>query len=145
MGCLLSILIIAMVEKAPRGTRIFTKTDSMSALTWIEKNRGNSKYAQVSFLAYSWLLIMTGYIIVGTAHIAGASEEMKPFDDLSRERIPDELDPRYAISTSKNERLINLFSVCSPVLDNDFSSPSGFTDFKTLESVVEAIRFCLSD
>ena len=82
MGCLLSILIIAMVEKAPRGTKIFMKTDSMSALTWIEKNRGNSKYEQVSFLAYSWLLIMTGYIIVGFTGVFSFIFKSQITDDL---------------------------------------------------------------
>ena len=43
MGCLLSLLLIAMFLKAPKGTTIRMQSDSMSSLSWLGKNRANSE------------------------------------------------------------------------------------------------------
>ena len=63
-------------------------TDNMSAKTWVEKKRCSSQFANAAWLLYIWTILLTGYVIVEVQHIPGASAQMQPIDDLSRNRIP---------------------------------------------------------
>ena len=62
---------------------------------------------------------------MGTSHIAGASEEMRPFDDLSRERLPEGFDELKFVETSNDARLLKLFAACNNLVTfQSFIAPS---------------------
>ena len=82
---------------------------------------------------------------MGTSHIAGASEEMRPFDDLSRERLPEGFDELKFVETSNDVRLSRLFATCSPILDGDMSRPSGVFHFSIMQKVVRLVKECIEN
>ncbi len=52
LGFILNLLMIAKIERAPRGTKILMLTDNITAKTMIEKNRNKSVYANVALFMY---------------------------------------------------------------------------------------------
>ena len=92
LGIILAMVLFKTQFSLPKGTKIGVKSDSMSALTWIQKNRASGQYAHVAFLTYTWTCIMTGYEIVDFTHIAGKSDEMFDYDALSRNKSTRDVD-----------------------------------------------------
>ena len=117
LGIVLALVLFKTHFNLPRGARIGVKMDSMSALTWIRKNRAVSQYAHVAFLVYTWVCIITGYEIVETTHIAGKSDEMFDFDALSRNRDTKGVDMSKFVETSVLPQLNELFTWCDPTVD----------------------------
>ena len=105
LSFLLIMVVLFRFIKAPRGTVISVKSDSMSALMWLEANKMSSVYGQVAFMSYTYASLVTGYVIAVSTHIAGNSIEMAPIDSLSRDSIPTEFDPSLCIDTSFDEAL----------------------------------------
>jgi hypothetical protein len=60
MGILLFVVLAKQRFKLPRGALLHCKSDSMSALSWVMKNKASSQYAQVAFLAYTFAIMRTG-------------------------------------------------------------------------------------
>jgi len=139
MGFILSILMIAKFEKAPRGSRIKMLSDNMAAITWIKKNRANSVYAQIAFFVYVWTILLTGFIITDVEHIPGNSSKMKPLDDLSRDRTPKEFDQKTFIQTTNDSVINELFSLCNPSIDNK-DSPSCLDQLPLMKKVVRLLK-----
>lgn len=146
MGFILSLLMIARYEKAPRGTRVRMKSDSMSALTWVKANRTKSLYAQIAFVAYAWIIMVTGYIIPDAEHIAGSSDAMNPVDAISRDRIPIEFDPTKFVQTTNDILIDELFSFCKPVQDQaNHDSITCMDQMLLLKTVVNLVRKILHE
>lgn len=119
LGIVLTLVVAKRHFSLPRGSRFAWKSDSMSALSWVEKNKSSSELAHKAFVAYSWIMILTGYEVVHSTHIAGASEEMADIDRLSRNRLPLHLDPSASLDTTSQGDLNELFQLLSPVGLND--------------------------
>jgi len=117
LGIILAMILFRTHFRLPKGTKIAVKSDSMSAITWIEKNRAASQYAHVAFLTYTWTRIVTGYEIVELTHIAGKSEEMFDYDALSRNRSTKTLNMSAFTSTTTLPWLNELFKLCDPTKD----------------------------
>jgi hypothetical protein len=137
LGIVLALVLFKTHFNLPRGTRIGVKMDSMSALTWIRKNRAVSQYAHVAFLVYTWVCIITGYEIVTTTHIAGKSDEMFDFDALSRNKETKGVDMTKLVETSFLPQLNELFTWCDPTVDR-----TGINDHL---SVFEHVIRCVSN
>ena len=117
LGIMLSIVLFKSQFGLPPGTRIGVKSDSMSAIIWITKNRAASQYAHVAFLAYTWICIVTGFEIVDISHIAGKSEEMFDIDALSRNQRTRDIDYSIFVETTSLPWLNEIFSLCDPTKD----------------------------
>lgn len=139
LGITLGLLLLKRRFNLPRGTKIGIKSDSMSAISWVMDNKGKSEYAHVAFLAYSWILIQTGYEISAITHIAGASEEMFNIDALSRNRATVGLDLSTFIQTSAIERINELFRLCNPNKDDECITKH----LATFEKVIRCVSVAL--
>ena len=116
MGLLLALILIKIKLNPLRGTKVALTGDNTSSLTWIEKNKANSPSAHIAFLAYSWVVITTGLRVESVTHIAGASDQMKNIDALSR-NYSNELDSSpHFIATTGNLKLDSLFKLCDPTI-----------------------------
>ena len=118
-------------------------TDSISAKTWVEKNRCSSRFANTAFLLYVWTLFLTGYVVVEVQHIPGASDQMRPIDDLSRRRAPTGYDPSLRVETA-NSFLDKVFAICGLNLDEEFC-PSCAEQHVMLKQIVTLVRSYLAD
>jgi hypothetical protein len=86
------------------------------------------------------VIIITGFIISEVEHISGDSLEMKPIDDLSRDRIPLGFDTETFITTTNNSVIDELFSLCNPSNDVDGDSPSCLDHMILMKKVVSLIK-----
>jgi len=117
LGVVLALVLLRTRFRLPAGTSVAIKSDSMSAITWIQKNRAASQYAHVAFLTYTWITVVTGFVIVETTHIAGKSEDMFDFDALSRNLPTRHIDMSAFIHTTTLPWLNELFQLCDPTQD----------------------------
>ena len=117
MGILLFALVAHRHFKAPRGAVLCCRSDSMSALSWIAKNKASSQYAQLAFLAFTYVSLHTGFVFVGNDHIAGAGAEMGDSDKLSRDLATSGTDLARFVSTSCDALLNELFRLLDPTRD----------------------------
>lgn len=143
MGFILSLLMIHRNFGAPRGTKVKMLTDSISAKTWVEKDRCSSRFANTAFLLYIWTLFLTGYVVVEVKHIPGASDQMRPIDDLSRRRAPTGYDPSLRVEAT-NSFLDKVFAICGLDLDEEFR-PSCAEQHVMLKQIVTLVRSYLAD
>jgi len=118
-------------------------TDNISAKTWVEKKRCSSQFANAAWLLYVWTVFLTGYVIVEVHHIPGASTQMQPIDDLSRNRIPTGYDPSLRVEVS-NEFLNQVFALCGLDLDEEFL-PSCTQQLEMMRKTVTLVRGYLAD
>jgi hypothetical protein len=96
-----------------RHRQIQWRGDNTSALTWARNEACKSSAAQVSFIAYSWVSILSGNVLVSANHQAGTS--MGDIDSLSRFR-----DTSFSEETNIGGTLVgldNLFVLCDPTCD----------------------------
>ena len=84
LGELFGLIVIYLQFHPPRGTRVAVRGDNMSALSWLGKNKSKSSAAHYGFLAYTWVIIITGFVVCDIQHIPGASDQMFYVDALSR-------------------------------------------------------------
>ena len=142
LGIVLTLIIAKREYSLPRGTKFAWKSDSMSALSWVENNKSTSELAHKAFVAYSWILILTGYEVVHLTHIAGASDEMADIDHLSRGRLPIYLDQAYQKNTSDQLDVNDLFKLLSPEVDEPAGSLSDHSALllQVMEAVAKALR-----
>jgi len=117
LGLVVCLIVIRVVLKAGRGTSLYWRGDNMAALSWANDGKARSTTAQAAFTAFSWIVIKSGFRLVPADHIAGASEEMKDCDDLSRERVVPSLDSRLEVKLSEIAGVDDLFQLCSPLTD----------------------------
>ena len=137
LGLLLAIVLLKTIFNAPRGTTIALTNDNMSALSWIHDNKASSSRAHIAFVAYSWVIIITGFHIIATDHIAGSSERMYDIDALSRDYRTRTLDDAAFIVTTGNEHLDTVFKLCDPTKDrNDL--PKQMEEFQLVIAAVAA-------
>ena len=61
LGELFGLIVIYLQFYPPRGTRVAVRGDKMSALSWLGKNKTKSSAALYGFLAYTWVIIITGF------------------------------------------------------------------------------------
>ena len=76
--------IITVIRLGLRHCRIQCRGDNISALSWIKHDCCKSLSSQTAFIAFSWLLIMSGCEVVDVQHQAGVT--MGDIDGLSRFR-----------------------------------------------------------
>ena len=137
-GFLLGLILIKTQFNPPMGTTVAIRGDNMSSISWIEKNKATSSLARVAFLAYSWVIIITGLHIVTTSHVAGESNEMFDIDALSRERATINLDNSSFVETSSNENLNALFRLCDPTRNAQIL-PDLMQEFNSVVSCIATV------
>jgi hypothetical protein len=118
MGLIVCIIVIRVVLKADKGSTLYWKGDNKAALSWVNDEKGRSSTAQAAFTAFSWIMIRSGLRLVPAQHIAGASEEMRECDDLSRGRSVPSLDHGLGINLAAIPGVDELFSLCSPLRES---------------------------
>ena len=117
------------------------RNDNMSALSWVTNNMANSKAAQLAFLTYTWVGLMTGCRVELAQHIPGVS--MGFVDKLSRFMPTPELDGFEDWSKLlPTKALDNLFLGCNPIFANEKRLDSWS---KSVSSVIAHVSKCLSD
>ena len=90
----------------------------MSALAWVNNNKASSQYAQVAFLAYTYVMLKTGFVFSDNKHLAGAGTQMFDSDALSRNRQTRNSNPELFRETSSDLLLNNLFVRLDPTKDH---------------------------
>jgi len=140
LGVMLSLVLFKSKFNLPPGTKIGVKSDSMSAIMWITKNRAASQYAHVAFLTYTWICIVTRYEIVDIEHIAGKSDEMFDIDALSRNQVTRDINFSTFVETSTLPWLNDIFSLCDPTKDR--TSPNDHYEVfnKVVKNVAKSLR-----
>ena len=116
LGLLCGLIILKTYVKAPRGTILRWTSDSMSALSWVERTRWSSRFSHQAYAAYSWFMIYCGYIVDETLHKAGKSEFMQELDDLSRLDVLSRYDASSIVDLSTFPEALELFELCDPKL-----------------------------
>ena len=112
LGELFGLMVIYLQFHPPRGTRVAVRGDNMSALSWLGKNKSKSQAAHYGFLAYTWVIIITGFVVCDIQHIPGASDEMFHVDALSRGASL--VGPSWAQQEIYRPHFDNLFALCDP-------------------------------
>jgi len=135
MGLLLALILIKIKFNPPRGTTFALTGDNTASLSWVAKNKASSPSAHIAFLAYSWVVIVTGLRMVSTDHIAGKSDQMHDIDALSRNYANSLDDSVQFMQTSGNVKLDNLFKLCDPTIKRG-PMPAQLREF---EQVIECI------
>jgi len=138
MGFLLALILIKVQFKPTKGTIVAIRGDNQASLSWIIDNKARSSLARTAFLAYSWVIIISGFHISTATHVAGASNEMEDIDALSRERSTTNLDSNFFLETSSNERLNDLFRLCDPTRDSSIL-PDLLSDFELVASCISTL------
>jgi uncharacterized protein (DUF608 family) len=94
--------------------------------------------------AKTWTVFLTGYVIVEVQRIPGASTQMQPIDDLSRNRIPTGYeDPTLRVEIN-NEFLDQVFALCGLDLDEEFL-PSCTQQLEMMRKRVTLVRGYIAD
>lgn len=128
MGLLLGLLMIATLGY--RDTNILWKGDNISALTWAHKSYVSSTQCQRSFLAVTWLTVLTRNEVVDTVHCPGI--HMGDIDGLSR-GYSTAFDNYHTGLPSSFTRLTDqLFLACDPTRRSDNQLASLFDMFLSL-------------
>ena len=81
LGIILALLVLSRVAKG-HPCVINWRNDNISALSWVTNNMANSKAAQLAFLTYTWVGLMTGCRVELARHFPGVT--MGFVDKLSR-------------------------------------------------------------
>ena len=95
--------------------------------------------AHFAFIAYSYIVIITGYELVDLTHIAGKSEEMFNSDALSRDRPTRDLDTSLFVVSTGISELDTLFALLDPSLE----SPILSSHLTLLDKVVRLVNSAL--
>ena len=112
LGSILSILMCYMITGGP--CCIHWTSDNTTALSWVERDRAKGKSAQFAFLAYTWLVLLSGVHIVSASHIPGST--MGCVDKLSRFHPTPELASTADWSNKIPVNALNdLFMSCDPL------------------------------
>ena len=112
-----------------KGLAVSIRGDNIAALSWVENNRCSSSYAQTSFLAYSWFVILSQVVVGNVEHIAGIL--MEDIDRLSRNLKLRSLPSELFMPSSNDTSLQELFRLCDPTLVHDLQDH--FTVFKNVQ------------
>jgi hypothetical protein len=113
----------------------------MSALAWIKKNKASSQYVQVAFLAYTYVMLKTGFVFMDNKHLAGAGTQMFDSDALSRNRQTLHANPALFRDTSSDSLLNNLFVKLDPTKDHS----TVFDLLTTFQHVAECVNRLLDE
>ena len=112
-GYLLGLCLLKMyLGIVPAGLVVTWLNDNVAALSWVEKNKCKSRWAQAAFIAVTWLTLSL-CISTKCDWIAGMS--MTDMDALSRAQ-PHNLDPRleFIPTWSQLRWLDALLDMCNP-------------------------------
>jgi len=139
LGIVLALILFKRQFNLPRGSKIALRSDNMSALSWVKKNKTTSELAHFAFIAYSYVVIITGYEVVDLTHIAGKSDEMFNSDALSRNRPTRDLDSSLFVVTSGITKLDALFALLDPSGDTPILS----THLTLFDKVVRLVTSAL--
>jgi len=140
LGVMLSLVLFKSKFNLPAGTKIGVKSDSISAIMWITKNRAASQYAHVAFLTYTWICIVTRYEIVDITHIAGKSDEMFDIDALSRNLRTRDVNYSTFVETTPLPWLNDIFSLCDPTKDRTKLNDHYEVFNKVVRNVAKSLR-----
>ena len=133
-GLLLGELILCWL--GINNSRIMWKGDNVSALSWARDNSCRSSTAQVSFIAHSWLSVLSGNELLAATHQAGST--MGDIDGLSRFR-----DTKFSSETDVSLLFVHihdLFLLCDPTLDR----PSLTNHYECLCTILDTLKHFLS-
>jgi hypothetical protein len=129
LGTFLSLLLMYRHSGFKKGLAVSIRGDNIAALSWVENNRCSSSYAQTSFLAYSWFVILSQVVVGNVEHIAGIL--MEDIDRLSRNLKLRSLPSELFMPSSNDTSLGELFRLCDPTLVHDLQDH--FTVFKNVQ------------
>ena len=114
LGIISVFVSLKLCHNAPRGTCVSWTTDSMTALSWLHKNKQSSAYGQFAFAAFSWIVVRSGYMVPEYQHAAGISDTIQPVDDLSRDANIGAQDPRLQFAFDIYPDVVELFRLLDP-------------------------------
>jgi hypothetical protein len=106
-------LVSAILILGIRDCRVQWIGDNFAALTWVKKERCQSHFAQLSFIAFSILSLRRNINVVEVVHRPGIL--MGAIDALSRDFAHD-LDPALYHDIESYSVINNLALVCDPLL-----------------------------
>ena len=135
LGELFGLIVIYLQFHPPRGTRVAVRGDNMSALSWLGKNKSKSQAAHYGFLAYTWVIIITGFVVCDIQHIPGASAQMAYVDALSRGASL--VGPSWGQQEEIKPHLDVLFNICDP---SAFTSSTLDNHLVALNKVILLLR-----
>ena len=96
--------------------------DSVSSLTWTEKNRAASELARRANIALTLISVDIGAFVTDTTHVPGVLNVV--YDGLSRGKTGSEvgLDPAKQVFLTSDHTITKIITLCDP--DQDLSSVS---------------------
>ena len=138
MGVIGSLLVLRLHFRAPPGTVISWTNDNRSAISWVRDNVARSLFAQVAFTAYSWMCIVSGYIVAEQTHAPASTAEMVRVDELSRNRNMHLHDPALSFNLAGNPLVDQLFLLLDPVRVHE--SPAALAStFAAVSSIIHLL------
>jgi hypothetical protein len=140
LGVVMAMLVCHQLAKG-KTCHIHWRNDNVSALAWVSNNVSKSKAAQLAFLLYTWVTLLTGCRVSMVTHIPGIT--MGYVDKLSRHMPTPEL--VNCVDWSKQlpiQALDKLFLGCDPIFANESRLDSWAN---SVSSIIIIISKCLSE
>jgi hypothetical protein len=116
MGCILAMILVKRLSKNENNKFVYLEwiSDNISAIDWASKNKCNSQSGQKSFMAFTWLQIISHVMIVKTSHLPGIY--MDDVDSLSRRKPLKFLKEEKRILTDDDRQINKLFTYLNPTV-----------------------------
>jgi hypothetical protein len=94
-------------------TLVQWNSDSMSAISWVNKEKCNSRCGQHACFALTWFQLIAGVTVSECKHISGDAMITSGIDALSR-GLPHHLDPSLYLNLTECKPLLDVLKLCDP-------------------------------
>lgn len=110
--------------------------DNSSALSWVQDGKCQSSFAQLAFIAYSFICLRRNICVVDVKHRPG--HLMGAIDALSR-NLPHDLDPGLLRVIDNFEVIRTLALLCDPILLNNAKLEDHHLAFQKVFKVIDEL------